>query len=75
MAEPNKFPPEPEPLKEGESMPEARKADRHDHRWQGFRGGGVSTAMCVVCGKTKETEVTEEQAPAPEPVKGDGFSK
>lgn len=68
MAEQN-FPPEPESLKEGEILPETRKADRHEHRWQGFRGAGVSTTMCVICGKAKDTEATEEQAPPPEPVK------
>lgn len=70
MADKN-YPPEPEPLKEGESMPETQKADRHTHEWRGFRGGGTSTQMCIICGNAKGTEVTEEQAPAPEPVKVD----
>lgn len=73
MADTDKYPPQPEPLKEGETMPETHKAARHDHDFRGFRGNGQSTQMCVVCGQTKDTEVTEEQAPAPEPVKGTGF--
>jgi hypothetical protein len=67
MAEKN-YPPQPEPLKEGESWPETQKADRHEHRWQGFRGGGGRVTMCAICGKAKDEEVIEEQAPTPEPV-------
>jgi len=69
------FPPQPEPLKEGESFPETTKAGKHDHEWRGFRGGGTHTQMCVICGQAKDTEVLEEQAPSPEPVKGDGFNE
>jgi len=60
MAKVDKYPPQPsaEPI----------KSSRHDHVWRGFRGGGISTQMCVVCGKAKDTEVLEEQAPSPEPV-------
>lgn len=68
MAEKN-YPPQPEPLKEGETWPTTHKAAKHDHRWQGFRGGEVRTVMCVICGQTKDTEVVGEVAPAPEPVK------
>ena len=41
---------------------------KHEHRWQGFRGGMTHFQMCAVCGEKKDEEVTDVAAPEPEPV-------